>query len=86
MTDSLDEDRPPPLPPREPRSFVMHAAVDAVIAFLATAVVLYFLGAPLWVMIIVAWVLGLGAAPFTVGWEARQLAERETERASDPET
>jgi len=73
-----------PLPPRAPRSFLTHAAVDAVIAFLATAVVLYFLGAPLWVMIIVAWVLGLAAAPFTMGWEARQLAEREAGRTLDP--
>ena len=28
------------------------------------------------VMIVVAWVLGLGAAPFTRRWEARQLAAR----------
>lgn len=85
MTEPLDEDSPPPLPPRAPRSFVTHAAVDAVIAFLATAIVLYFLGASLWVMILVAWVLGLAAAPFTVGWEARQLAEREAGAASDPD-
>ena len=86
MTDPVEAGAPTPLPPRAPRSFVTHAAVDAVIAFLATAIVLYFLGAPLWVMIVVAWVLGLCAAPFTVGWEARHLAEREAERASDLET
>ncbi|HEU5300975.1 MAG TPA: hypothetical protein VFW06_01925 [Acidimicrobiia bacterium] len=85
MTEPADAGAPAPLPPREPRSFVTHAAVDAVIAFLATAIVLYFLGAPLWVMILVAWVLGIAAAPFTVGWEARQLAEREADATSDPD-
>jgi hypothetical protein len=85
MTEPAEAGSPAPLPRRAPRSFVTHVAVDGVIAFLATAIVLYFLGAPLWVMIIVAWVLGLAAAPFTVGWEARQLAERQADTASDPD-
>ncbi|MFO7590392.1 MAG: hypothetical protein R6X23_05770 [Acidimicrobiia bacterium] len=86
MNEPAEAGAPPPLPPREPRSFVTHVVVDAVIAFLATAIVLYFLGAPLWVMILVAWVLGLAAAPFTVGWEARQLYERENDATSGPDT
>lgn len=85
MTDPADAGARPPLPPREPRSFPTHVVIDAVIAFLATAMVLYFLGAPLWVMILVAWVLGLAAAPFTVGWEARQLHERKNDATSGPD-
>jgi len=84
MTEPAEAGSPAPLPPRAPRSFVTHVAVDAVIAFLATAIVLYFLGASLWVMIVVAWVLGLAAAPFTQRWEADQLAARDAEAASNP--
>ncbi len=80
MTEPAEADRPEPLPPRAPRSFLTHVAVDAVVAFLATAIVLYFLGTPLWAMIIVAWVLGLVAAPYTRRWEASQLTEREAQR------
>ena len=76
MTDQEDQGPPPVLPARDARPLVMHVAVDAIIAFLVTAVVLFFFGVPLWVMIVVAWVLGLGAAPFTRRWEARQLAAR----------
>ena len=83
MNEAGDGDTPLPLPPRTPRSFLTHVAVDAIIAFVATAIVLYFLGAPLWLMIVVAWLLGIAAAPFTVGWEARQLAERAAQSASD---
>jgi hypothetical protein len=54
----------------------MHVAVDALIAFCATVFLLWLFGAPLWSMILVAWVLGLAAAPFTRRWEAEQLAER----------
>ena len=42
----------------------------------ATALVLWFFGAPLWVMILVGWIIGLVAAPFTHRLDARQLAER----------
>ena len=82
MIESNGKGTPPALPPRAPRPFVTHVVVDAVIAFLATAIVLYFLGAPLWVMIVVAWVLGLAAAPFTQRREAEQLAARDA--TSDP--
>ena len=84
MSEPAEAGVPAPLPPRAPRSFVTHVAVDAVVAFLATAIVLYFLGAPLWVMIVAAWILGLAAAPYTRRWEAHQLAERETDQAERP--
>lgn len=84
MSDSNGDGTPPPLPPRAARPWVTHVAVDAVIGFLATAIVLYFLGAPLWAMIAVAWVLGLAAAPLTQRWEAEQLAARDSGAASDP--
>jgi Flp pilus assembly protein TadB len=54
----------------------MHVAVDALIAFCATAFLLWLFGAPLWLMIALAWAIGLVAAPFTRRWEAAQLAER----------
>lgn len=80
MTESADAGTPAALPPRAPRSFLTHMAVDAIVAFLATAIVLYFLGVPLWAMIVVAWVLGLVAAPTTRRWEAQQLAARDSEQ------
>jgi membrane protein implicated in regulation of membrane protease activity len=55
----------------------MHVAVDAAIAFVATVFLLWLLGVPLWAMIVLAWVLGLVAAPFTRRWEQRQLDERD---------
>ena len=54
----------------------MHVAVDALIAFCATAFLLWLFGAPLWLMIVLAWILGLVGARFTRRWEAAQLAER----------
>jgi len=70
-------DRTPRAPLRtEPRPYWMHVAVDALIAFCATVFLLWLFGAPLWLMILLAWVLGLAAAPFTRRWEAEQLAAR----------
>jgi thiol:disulfide interchange protein len=54
----------------------MHVAVDGLILFCATVFLLWLFGAPLWLMIVVAWIGGLIAAPFTRRWEAAQLAER----------
>ena len=64
---------------RDPRPYVMHVAVDALIAFCATVFLLWLFGVPLWAMIVIAWVLGLAAAPFTRRWEQRQLDERDTD-------
>ncbi|HEY8217353.1 MAG TPA: hypothetical protein VIH82_09480 [Acidimicrobiia bacterium] len=70
-----DQPERPPLR-TEPRPFWMHVAVDALIAFCVTAFLLWLFGAPLWLLIVLAWVLGLAAAPFTRRYEAAQLAER----------
>ena len=72
---SSGEPAHPPLR-TEPRPLWMHVAVDALIAFCATVFLLWLFGAPLWLMIVLAWILGLAAAPFTRRWEADQLAER----------
>jgi hypothetical protein len=58
----------------------MHVAVDALIAFCGTVFLLWIFGAPLWLMIVLAWVIGLAAAPFTRRYEAAQLAERNAGR------
>ena len=62
---------------RDPRPYVVHVAVDALIGFCATAFLLWLFDVPLWAMIATAWVLGLAAAPFTRRWEQRQLDERD---------
>jgi len=62
---------------RDPRPYVVHVAVDALIGFCATAFLLWLFDVPLWAMIVTAWVLGLAAAPFTRRWEQRQLDERD---------
>ena len=63
---------------RDPRPYAVHVAVDALIGFCVTAFLLWLFGVPLWAMIVIAWVLGLAAAPFTRRWEQRQLDERDT--------
>ena len=74
--------RPAPLPPREPRSLLLHALVDAAVAFLALVLVLWVLGAPFWATVVVSGLLGAIAAPFTRSAEQRGLASRE-HRADD---
>jgi hypothetical protein len=64
----------------EPRPYWMHVAVDGLIVFCATAFLLWLFGAPLWLMIVVAWIGGLCTAPFTRRWEAAQLAARASGR------
>jgi hypothetical protein len=54
----------------------MHVLVDGLVGFCATALVLAFFGIPHWVMIVVGWLIGLVAAPFTHRLEERQLAAR----------
>jgi hypothetical protein len=63
----------------EPRPYIVHWMVDSLIGFLATVLVLWFFGIPLWGMIIVAWVIGFGLAPLTRKWETEQLAHRKTD-------
>ncbi len=79
MSDADDAgDTPAPLPPRLPRSFALHWAVDAAVAFLATAFLLWFVfGVPIEIVVALSAALGLAAAPLTRRAEARQLEERE---------
>ncbi len=58
--------------------------VDGLIGFVACALVLWFFGAPLWVMILVGWTIGLIAAPFTRRLDERQLAERSAAGDAEP--
>lgn len=68
---------PDPLPPRPPRPLIIHAVVDAAVAFLAVAIVGLFLGATLWTLGVVAVVIGVLAAPFTRRAEEQALSRRE---------
>ena len=70
------EDPASELPPREPRSLLVHALIDTAVAFLASIVVLLILGVSFWVVIIVAVVLGVAIAPVTRRAEMRALARR----------
>jgi hypothetical protein len=77
-----DGDAPRPLPPRAPRSLLVHWAVDAAVVFLLTVVVAVFLGAELLTIAIAAAIAGVFLAPWTRSLEARGLARR-AERAAD---
>jgi hypothetical protein len=66
----------PPLPRRPPRSIWIHIGIDFLIAFLALVFLFWVLGLPLWLTIVVAWIAGIAAAPFTRRAEERALAER----------
>ena len=68
--------QPPELPHREPRSLLVHFAVDAAVIFLATVLVLFFLDVSVWIVAIFAVILGAVAAPFTRRAEERGLARR----------
>lgn len=64
------------LPTRLAQRPWVHFVIDSAIAFLATALVLWFFGTPFWVMVLVALVLGSIATPLTRRWEYRQLLAR----------
>lgn len=68
---------PPALPPRPPRPLVVHVLIDAAVAFLLTALVFWLIGLPVWVTILFAIGIGIGAGPSTRRAEERALAERE---------
>jgi hypothetical protein len=80
-----DDGAPRPLPPRAPRSLLVHWAVDTAVAFLLTVVVAIFLGATLLAVAIAAVIAGVFIAPWTRSLEARGLARR-AERAGDTPT
>lgn len=54
----------------------MHLAVDTVVAFLLLVVVLLFLGADIFVVVIASVIVGAIAAPYTRRAEERALAQR----------
>jgi len=62
----------------------MHVMVDALIGFCATALILAFFGIPLWVMIVVGWVIGLALGPLTHRLDERQIRDRAAEGAHAP--
>ncbi len=64
------------LPPRLAQPLWVHFVIDSAIAFVATALVLWFFGTPFWVMVLIALVLGSIATPLTRRWEYRQLLAR----------
>ena len=64
------------LPRRDPRPLVVHFAIDTVVAFLLLVVVLLFLGADIFVVVIASVVAGAVAAPYTRRAEERALAQR----------
>jgi len=72
----VENDRPGTIPAREPRTLLVHAGVDAVVAFLALIVVGLILGLGPLPIAVAALVLGVVAAPFTRRAEVRALAER----------
>ena len=74
-------DPPAALPPREPRSWFVHAAVDTAVAFLLLVIVLLILGVSFWIVLITAVLVGLAAAPFTRRAEVRALEARKTSDA-----
>lgn len=81
MSDLSENGQHDPAIPRrplrtEPRPYLVHVAVDALIAFCSVAFLMWLFGVELWAMILTAWVLGLAAAPFTRKWEQQQLDAR----------
>ena len=66
----------PELPPRDPRSLLVHFAVDAAVAFLVLVLVLLIFEVSIWVIIAIAALLGAALAPVTRRAEERALAER----------
>lgn len=76
-----ESDRPRLLPRREPRPLVIHALVDAGVAFLALVILFLILDLSIWVTVAAAVALGIAAAPLSRRAEARALAHRP---AGDP--
>jgi len=72
-----------PLPPRPPRSQLVHWAVDTAIAFLVLVLPALFLGVSIWIVVIVAVVVGWFVMPVTRRAELRGLAAREAERGHE---
>ena len=77
---TTDPSTPPPsgnLPPRAPRSLLVHFGVDSAVAFLALIMLGLMLGVPWGVVAIVALAVGAVACRYTRRAEMRALAARE---------
>ncbi len=75
----------PVLPPRPPRSLLVHFGVDSAVAFLALIMLGLIFGVPWGIVAIVALVIGAVAARFTQRAEARALAARPVATTDAPE-
>jgi hypothetical protein len=73
----LTDEPAPSLPPRPPRSLLVHFAVASAVAFLALLVVGLVLGVPFLAIVVISLLIGLAVAPSLRRAEIRALAERE---------
>ena len=76
MSQAPPDEPPAPLPRRDPRPLAVHLAVDTAVAFLLLVIVLLFLGADIFVVLIASVFVGAIAAPYTRRAEERALAQR----------
>jgi hypothetical protein len=72
------------LPPREPRTLLVHFLVDTAVAFLVTILLFLVFEIPLWVPILFSVGVGLGACRFTRNAEIEGLAKRRRDRDDWP--
>jgi hypothetical protein len=70
------EGQPPPLPRRPPRSLFVHFAIDTAVAFLLSILIFLMFSLPLWIAVLFAAGVGIGAAPYTRRAEIAGLAKR----------
>ena len=69
---------PPVLPPREPRSHLIHFLVDSAVCFLGILILGLMFGIGWAVLVVVSFGVGAAVAPYTRRLEERQLAARTT--------
>jgi len=72
----VTEPVPARLPPRPPRSLVVHWLVDSAVAFVATVFLAWLVAFPLIPLAVISLVIGAVAAPYTRRAEMRALAAR----------
>jgi membrane protein implicated in regulation of membrane protease activity len=72
-----------PLPPRPPRPAFVHWAIDSAVAFLVLVLPLLFLEVSIWIIIVIALVVGWLIVPFSRRAEIRGLAAREAQSGGD---
>jgi hypothetical protein len=72
-----------PLPPRPPRSPFVHWAIDSAVAFLVIVLPALFLGVSIWIVLVIAVIVGWLLVPFSRRAEIRGLAAREARARRD---